>query len=45
MHALDWLRDSGRQPIRPVYAVYGTDHYLIRESIAAVSRAVFPEVG
>lgn len=42
MHALDWLRDSGRQPLRPVYAVYGTDHYLIRESIGAVVRAVFP---
>src|SRR5262249_45678503 len=28
--------------IRPVYAVFGTDHYLIHESIAAVSRAVFP---
>src|SRR5262249_26611601 len=42
MHALDWLRDNSRQPIRPVYAVFGTDHYLIHESIAAVSRAVFP---
>lgn len=42
MHALDWLRDSGRQPVCPVYAVYGTDHYLIRESIAAITRAVFP---
>ena len=27
----------------PVYAVFGDDHYLIRESIAAVARAVFPE--
>jgi DNA polymerase-3 subunit delta len=43
MHALEWLRDAGRQPIRPVYAVYGTDHYLIRESIAAVSRTLFPD--
>lgn len=42
MHALDWLRDSGRQAMRPVYVVYGTDYYLIRESIAAVTRAVFP---
>jgi DNA polymerase-3 subunit delta len=43
MLALDWLRDAAGQPVRPVYAVYGNDHYLVRESIAAVSRAVFPE--
>ena len=43
MHALDWLRDSSQQPIRPVYAVFGSDPYLIRESIDAVSRVVFPE--
>src|SRR5262245_13467298 len=43
MHALEWLRDPGRQPIRPVYTVFGTDHYLIRESISAISRSVFPE--
>ena len=45
MHALDWLRDSARQPIRPVYTVYGTDSYLVRESIGAVTRVVFPEAG
>jgi DNA polymerase-3 subunit delta len=43
MLALDWLRDAGQQSIRPVYALYGSDHYLVRESIAALSRAVFPE--
>jgi len=43
MLALDWLREAGGQPVRPVYAIYGGDHYLVRESIAAVSRAVFPE--
>ncbi len=43
MHALDWLRDAGRQSIRPVYAIFGSDHYLVRESITAVSRAAFPE--
>ena len=42
MHALDWLSDPGKQTVRPVYAVYGTDPYLVRESIAAVTRAVFP---
>lgn len=42
MHALDLLSESGRPAARPVYAVYGSDHYLVRESIAAVVRAVFP---
>jgi DNA polymerase-3 subunit delta len=37
------LRDASRQSTRPVYAIYGSDHYLVRESIAALSRAVFPE--
>ena len=31
------------QPAVPIYAVFGSDHYLVRESIAAVSRVVFPE--
>jgi DNA polymerase III subunit delta len=43
MHALDWLRDAGRQPRCPVYAIFGSDPYLVREAIGAVSRAVFPE--
>ena len=43
MDALDWLRDAGQEPIRPVYAVFGDDSYLIRESIAAVARAVLPD--
>src|ERR1700689_254125 len=43
MHALDWLRDGGRPARCPVYAVFGSDPYLVRESIGAVSRVVFPE--
>ncbi len=43
MNALDWLRETGEQPIRPVYAVFGDDSYLIRESIGAVARAVLPD--
>ena len=43
MHALDLLQDPGRQPVVPVYAIFGGDHYLVRESIAAVTRTVFPE--
>jgi DNA polymerase III subunit delta len=42
MNALKWLREFGQQPVRPVYAVFGDDSYLIRESIRAVVRAVFP---
>ncbi len=43
MDALDWLRESSKEPIRPVYAVFGDDSYLIRESIAAVARVVLPD--
>ncbi len=42
MHALEWLRDTGRASIRPMYAVYGGDSYLIRESITAIVRLAFP---
>ena len=43
MNALDWLRETGEQPIRAVYTVYGDDSYLIRESITAVARKVLPD--
>ncbi|MGP0065548.1 MAG: DNA polymerase III subunit delta [Isosphaeraceae bacterium] len=43
MHALDWMKESSSLPIRPAYAVFGGDVYLIRESIQGVVRAVFPE--
>jgi DNA polymerase-3 subunit delta len=43
MNALDWLREADRQTIRPVYAVFGDDPYLMRESIHALARAVFPD--
>jgi DNA polymerase-3 subunit delta len=43
MNALDWLRDPSKEPIRPLYAVFGNDTYLIRESIAAVARLVLPD--
>ncbi|HZW31404.1 MAG TPA: DNA polymerase III subunit delta [Isosphaeraceae bacterium] len=42
MNALDWLREASRQPLVPVYAVFGDDAYLVRESIHAVTQAVFP---
>jgi DNA polymerase-3 subunit delta len=43
MNALKWLRESRDQPLRPVYAVFGDDSYLIRESIRAVVGAAFPD--
>ncbi len=43
MHALDWMKESSSQPIRLVYAVFGGDTYLIRESVNGIVRAVFPE--
>jgi DNA polymerase-3 subunit delta len=42
MNALKWLREFGQQQLRSVYAVFGDDAYLIRESIRTVVRAVFP---
>src|SRR5258708_2032976 len=42
MNALEWLRGGAARPIRPVYAVFGDDAYLIRESINALARAAFP---
>jgi len=42
MDALVWMREYEQQPIRPVYAVFGDDPYLIRESIRRVVNVVFP---
>ncbi|MFI5457007.1 MAG: DNA polymerase III subunit delta [Isosphaerales bacterium] len=42
MDALVWVREYEQQPIRPVYAVFGDDAYLIRESIQRVVKLVFP---
>jgi DNA polymerase-3 subunit delta len=42
MDALLWLRDYAQVPIRPVYAVFGDDPYLIRESVRRIVRSVFP---
>jgi DNA polymerase-3 subunit delta len=43
MNALEWLRDPNPQVLRPVIVVFGSDAYLIRESVRAVVRAIFPD--
>jgi DNA polymerase-3 subunit delta len=36
MRALEWLRDSSAVPLKRVYAVYGDDLYLRRQSLDAI---------
>lgn len=43
MNALEWLSAAEKPLIRPVYAVYGDDSYLIRESIRAIALALFAD--
>ena len=43
MNALEWLKSPSLSAIRPVCVVFGDDAFLVRESIAAVGRAVFPD--
>jgi DNA polymerase III subunit delta len=42
VNALEWLRETAEQPVRPVYVIQGDDPYLIRESMSAVARRLFP---
>jgi DNA polymerase-3 subunit delta len=42
MNALQWLRENGDQTARPIYVIHGDDPYLIRESMNAVARRLFP---
>lgn len=39
MLAMDYLRTTGTTPPKPVYALFGDDAYLRRESITAIARA------
>jgi DNA polymerase III subunit delta len=43
VNALEWLREAGRQSVRPVYVIFGGDLYLMRESTHALARALFPD--
>lgn len=42
MHAIELLREPGRVPVVPIYAVYGDDLFLRREILKAVRAAVLP---
>ncbi len=42
MNALEWLKTPKVAAIRPVCVVFGDDAFLVRESIRAVVKAVFP---
>jgi DNA polymerase-3 subunit delta len=42
MNALEWLKAPKSAAIRPVCVVFGDDAFLVRESISAVVRVVFP---
>jgi DNA polymerase III subunit delta len=43
MNALEWLKAPSLAAIRPVCVVFGDDAFLVRESINAVGRAIFPD--
>src|SRR5262245_6360248 len=42
MHALDFLRNPSRVPVKPVYALHGDDAFLRKESLRTIMRSVFP---
>lgn len=39
MHAIELLKDPSRTPVVPIYAVYGDDPFLRRESLKAIRHA------
>ena len=42
MHALDFLKDPAKVPVKPVYALFGDDAFLRKESLREVRRSAFP---
>ena len=42
MHAIEFLKDPGKHAPRPVYAVFGDDSYLRRETLQLIREAVLP---
>jgi DNA polymerase III subunit delta len=43
MHAIDFLRNPAKVPVKPVYALFGDDAFLRRETMEAITRGVFPD--
>lgn len=41
MHAIDFLREPSKVPVKPVYALFGDDAFLRKESLTEIARAVF----
>ena len=42
MHAIEFLRNPAKVANKPVYAVFGDDAYLRKETLETIARAVFP---
>jgi DNA polymerase-3 subunit delta len=42
MHAIDFLKDSSKVPLKAVYAVHGDDAFLRRETLQEIRRVVLP---
>src|SRR3954469_13214129 len=42
MHAIEFLRDPSKAPVKPIYAVYGDDAYLRQETLETIGRSLFP---
>jgi DNA polymerase-3 subunit delta len=42
MHALDYLKDPAKVPLKPVYALHGDDAFLRREALHEIHRAALP---
>lgn len=42
MHAIDFLKDTSKLGLKPVYAVFGDDAFLRRETLQSIRHAVLP---
>ncbi len=42
MNAIEFLKDPGKLPLKLIYAVYGDDSFLRRESLREIRRAALP---
>ena len=45
MHAIEFLRDPSKVPAKPVYAVFGDDVFLRRETLVSINRTVLGKDG